>query len=62
MLNVLNHTQFNGQYIGNLGDTNLVSNPANGQILGSGTANNFGTHNRLTFNPRQIMLHAGVRF
>jgi hypothetical protein len=62
IMNVLNHTQFNGQYIGALGDTNLVSNPGNGQILGSGSANNFGTHNMVTFNPRQVALHAGVRF
>jgi len=61
-MNVLNHTQFNGSYVGNLGATNLTVNPAVGLVPGMASANNFGTRNMNTFNPRQIMLRAMLRF
>jgi hypothetical protein len=61
-MNVLNHTQFNGPYIGALGGTNLTNNPGNGLIAGTGNANNYGTRNMATFNPRQLMLRAALRF
>ena len=61
-MNLLNHTQFNGPYIGNLGATQLTSNPGGGLIAGTGDANNYGTRNMNTYNPRQIMLRVGLRF
>lgn len=61
-MNVLNHTQFSGSYNGALGDTNLTNNPGAGQIVGTGSSNSYGTRNMATFNPRQIMLRAALRF
>lgn len=62
VMNVLNHTQFNGAYVGNLGATQVTHNPSAGLFAGTGDANNFGTRNMNTFNPRQIMLRVGLRF
>jgi trimeric autotransporter adhesin len=61
-MNIFNHTQFNGAYTGNLGGTNTTQDPANGLIAGSGNANNFGTRNMNTFNPRQFVMRAALRF
>ena len=61
-MNVLNHTQFNGAYTGGLGATVTTANPALGLVPGMGNANNFGTRGIPTYNPRQIMLRATVRF
>jgi hypothetical protein len=61
-MNVLNHTQFNGAYIGGLGNTNLTNNPSAGQIAGSASAANFGTRNMNTYNPRQVQVRATFRF
>jgi hypothetical protein len=61
-MNVLNNAQFNGAYNGALGNTNLVDNPSAGRIAGSGDSNAFGTRNMATFNPRQIMMRASIRF
>ena len=61
-MNVLNHTQFSGSYVGNLGNTNLTTNAALGLTPGVGAANNFGTRGMATFNPRQIQLRAALRF
>jgi hypothetical protein len=61
-MNVLNHTQFNGAFAGGLGNTNLVSNPANGQIAGSASANNYGTRGLTTYNPRQMQFRVALRF
>jgi hypothetical protein len=61
-MNVLNHTQFNGTYTGGLGNTVTAANPALGLVPGMGSANNFGTRGMATFNPRQVMLRATLRF
>jgi hypothetical protein len=61
-MNVLNHTQFSGAYAGGLGDTNLTNTPGAGLFAGTGNANNFGTRGMATFNPRQIMIRAALRF
>ncbi|MGH9371914.1 MAG: hypothetical protein ACRD15_10330, partial [Vicinamibacterales bacterium] len=61
-MNVLNHTQFSGSYTGALGGTNLATNAALGLAPGMGSANNYGTRNMATFNPRQVQLRAALRF
>ena len=61
-MNVLNHTQFSGSYVGGLGGTVTTANPALGLEPGMGNANNFGTRGMNTFNPRQIQLRAALRF
>jgi hypothetical protein len=61
-MNVLNHTQFSGSYVGNLGATITTATPAQGLMPGMGNANNFGTRGMATFNPRQIQLRAAIRF
>ena len=37
-------------------------NPAQGLVAGMGNANNYGTRGMATYNPRQMMLRATVRF
>jgi hypothetical protein len=61
-MNVLNHTQFSGSYTGELGGTVTAPNAALGLVPGMGNANNYGTRGMATFNPRQIMLRAALRF
>ena len=62
IMNVLNHTQFNGAYQGALGGTNLTNNPANGQFPGTASAANYGTRGMATYNPRQMQFRAAFRF
>jgi trimeric autotransporter adhesin len=62
VMNVLNHTQFNGAYNGALGGTNLTNNPANGQFPGTASANNYGTRGMGTYNPRQMQFRFALRF
>ena len=57
-INVLNHTQFSGSYVGGLGATITTPSPALGLVPGMGNANNFGTRGMATYNPRQIQLRA----
>jgi len=61
-MNVLNNTQFSGSYAGGLGGTVTTANPALGLVPGMGNANNYGTRGMATYNPRQVMLRATVRF
>jgi hypothetical protein len=65
-MNILNHTQFSGQnpggWTGALGGTVTTANPTLGLVPGMGNANNFGTRGMATYNPRQIMLRATMRF
>ena len=61
-INVLNHTQFSGSYVGNLGATVTTPNPALGLVPGMGNANNFGTRGMNMFNPRPVQLRAALRF
>jgi hypothetical protein len=62
VMNVLNHTQFSGAYAGGLGGTVTAANPALGLVPGMGNATNFGTRGMGTYNPRQMMLRATLRF
>lgn len=61
-MNILNHTQFSGSYVGALGATVTTPNPTLGLVPGMGSANNFGTRGMATYNPRQIQLRAALRF
>ena len=61
-MNILNNTQFSGSYTGGLGGTVTTANPALGLVPGMGNANNYGTRGMATYNPRQVMLRATVRF
>jgi hypothetical protein len=61
-MNILNLTQFSGSYIGALGGTVTNPNPALGLVPGMGNANNYGTRGMATYNPRQLMLRATLRF
>jgi hypothetical protein len=55
--NVLNHTQYNGNFNGGLGNTVL-----SGATTGYGTSTTYGTFGVGTFDPRQITMHARVIF
>jgi hypothetical protein len=55
--NVLNHTQYNGNFNGGLGNTVL-----SGPTTGFGTSTTYGTFGVGTFDPRQITMHARVIF
>jgi hypothetical protein len=61
-MNILNHTQFSGSYVGALGATVTTANPALGLVPGMGGATNYGTRGMATYNPRQIQLRAALRF
>jgi hypothetical protein len=61
-MNILNHTQFSGSYTGALGGTVTTANPALGLVPGMGNSNSYGTRGMATYNPRQIMLRATLRF
>ncbi len=61
-MNLLNHTQFNGAYNGALGGTVTTPNPALGLVPGMGNSITYGARGMATFNPRQIMLRAALRF
>jgi hypothetical protein len=60
--NLLNHAEFNGAYVGDLGSPNLVNNTAQGLNPGLGTSSTYGTLPVNTFDPRQIQMHARVTF
>ena len=60
--NLDNHTEFNGNYSGSLGNTNVVNNPGAGLVPGMGTASAYGTLGMGTFDPRQIVMHTRVTF
>ena len=61
-MNILNNTQFSGTYTGALGNTVTNANPALGLVPGMGNSNQYGTRGMNTYNPRQIMLRATLRF
>ena len=61
-MNILNHTQFSGSYTGALGGTVTTANPTLGLVPGMGNSNSYGTRGMNTYNPRQIMLRATLRF
>ena len=55
--NVLNHTEYNGNYGGGLGSTVL-----SGPTAGYGTSTTYGTLGVGTFDPRQVTMHLRVIF
>ncbi len=55
--NILNHTEYNGNFNGGLGSTVL-----SGPTTGYGTSTTFGTLPVTTFEPRQVTMHARVIF
>jgi trimeric autotransporter adhesin len=55
--NVLNHTEYSGNFSGGLGNTVL-----SGATAGYGTSATFGTFGVGTFDPRQITMHFRVTF
>ncbi|MFB3777754.1 MAG: TonB-dependent receptor domain-containing protein [Bryobacteraceae bacterium] len=61
-VNVLNHTQFNGAYTGNLGSTNTATNATTGLKPGMGSSSTFGTKGNGTFDPREVILNLRFRF
>ena len=62
--NVLNHTQFlPGSFNMALGGIQTTANPAQGLLPGEPqSASTFGTHNMLTFDPRQMIMEMRFRF
>jgi trimeric autotransporter adhesin len=60
--NLLNNTQLNGTFDGNLGSTNTARNLAKGLVPGMGTSDTFGTISINSFDPRQIVMSARLRF
>jgi hypothetical protein len=62
VMNLLNNTQLNGGHNGNLGATQVNSNPATGIQPGMAGSDTFGTIGTGTFNPRQMMMRALIRF
>jgi hypothetical protein len=55
--NVLNHTEYNGNFNGSLGCTVL-----SGPTTGYGTSTTYGTLGVGTFDPRQVTMHVRVTF
>jgi trimeric autotransporter adhesin len=55
--NVLNHTEYSGNFAGGLGNTIL-----SGPTTGYGNSTTFGTFGVGAFDPRQITMHARVTF
>ncbi len=60
--NLFNHPEFNSSPGGSMGSMNLVNNPSAGLLPGIGSSSSFGTRAPGTYDPRQIVLHAYVRF
>jgi hypothetical protein len=60
--NLLNNTQYSGNYNGGLGGTNLQTNAARGLVPGMGSSDTFGTIGVGTFDPRQVVLNLKFRF
>ncbi|MEI9976380.1 MAG: hypothetical protein WDO73_32595 [Ignavibacteriota bacterium] len=62
--NTLNHTQFRtGAYNMGLGGIQVSDVPAQGLLAGEGqSAASYGTHNMNTFDPRQMIMEARIRF
>jgi hypothetical protein len=60
--NVLNHTQLNGTYNGNLGGTQTAVNAAKGLVPGMGNSDTYGTIGVAAFDPRQVVMNLRLRF
>jgi Carboxypeptidase regulatory-like domain/TonB dependent receptor-like, beta-barrel len=60
--NLFNHPEFNSSPGGSMGNMNLVNDPSSGLVPGIGSSSSFGTRAPGTYDPRQIVMHAYVRF
>jgi hypothetical protein len=60
--NLFNHPEFNSSPGGGLGNMNLTNNPSSGLVPGIGSSSSFGTAGVGTYDPRQVVMHAFVRF
>jgi len=60
--NFLNHTQFSPSYSTGLGNTEIVTNLANGQLAGAGQSAAFGAHGLSTYDARNIEIVLKLRF
>ena len=60
--NVLNTAEWNNSPSGTIGATDVVNNPANGQIVGLPQGNTYGNWTTTTFDPRQIELVGRIVF
>jgi hypothetical protein len=60
--NLFNHPEFNASPGGGMGNVNLKNNPASGLVPGIGSSSGFGSRGPGTYDPRQLVFHAFVRF
>ena len=60
--NLFNHPEFNSAYGGGTGNMNLTNSPSTGLVPGIGSSSSFGTAGVGTYDPRQVVMHAFVRF
>lgn len=60
--NLFNHPEFNSAYGGGMGNMNLTNNSASGLVPGIGSSSGFGTAGVGTYDPRQVVMHAFVKF
>lgn len=60
--NLLNSAEYNGNYTGSLGSTNLTNNPSAGLTPGFGNSSTYGTVGLGTFDPRQVTMHLRLQF
>lgn len=60
--NVLNMAEWNGNENGGIGGTDVVDNPAKGQIPGLPQGGSYGQRNNSTYDPRQVELIGRIIF
>jgi hypothetical protein len=60
--NLLNNTQYSGNYTGSLGNTLTATNPSRGLEPGMGSNDAFGTLGVAAFDPRQVVMNLRLRF
>lgn len=60
--NLFNHPEFNQSPGGSMGNMNLITNLSKGLIPGIGSSSSFGASGPGTYDPRQVVMHAYVRF
>jgi hypothetical protein len=60
--NLFNHPEFNSSPGSSMGSMNLTNSPGTGLVPGIGSSSSFGTRAPGTYDPRQIVMHAYVRF
>lgn len=60
--NLFNHPEFDSSPGGSMGNLNVKNSPSTGFIPGIGSSSSFGARAPGTYDPRQIVFHAYVRF